>query len=95
MEVSFEVKFSKGKIIKLLTLILLSLNMQYMLGCASNCPSLQNPASVVPTWVEHLPLIDGGKYAVGIVGRTLYYEDGIRQAADEARKELDKAIESN
>lgn len=42
-----------------------------------------------------LPNEKGYVYALGVVGRTYYYEDGIVRAADVARVELAKALASH
>lgn len=52
---------------------------------------VESPDSV-PRWLNHLPGEESFIYAIGVVGRTYYYEDGIVKAADAARKELAKSL---
>lgn len=52
------------------------------------------PAPSVPQWVMDTPRASGSVYAVGIVGKTYFPEDGRLSAADEARKELARSVSS-
>lgn len=68
--------------------MLLSVGFSQLLGCHP-CES-----SSVPGWVFRTPVESGKLYAVGRVGRTLYPDDGKRNAADDARKELSKSLQA-
>lgn len=61
-------------------------------GCGST--AVVRAPSSVPDWVERTPIEPGRLYAVGMVGRTLFSEDGRRNAADAARKELARSLSS-
>lgn len=65
-----------------------------LLSSACGAPVAVHEAVSIPTWVERTPSARGKLYAVGMVGRTYFPEDGRRNAAEEARKELARTLSS-
>ena len=61
-----------------------------VVGCISVHRSVK--PGEVPEWINRLPQTKGKLYAVGISGPTYFIEDGKMNAAENARKELAKAL---
>ncbi len=65
----------------------------FVLTVFSSCTWWRGTKSTdVPAWVNRLPESKGRLYALGISGPTYFTEDGKANAADNARKELAKAL---
>ena len=66
-----------------------SLCLIFFSGCSGGS-SLTDP----PEWLLHLPTENGRLYAVGVSGPTYFVEDAIKNACDDARKEIAKSLQS-